>query len=120
MVAVFSGLAHASGACIALAASDYLSVGHRGMLLAQINGQGQVELDPVTRGRLLLALLAIALLGVGLIVMIILGARMVRRRSRLPPFEMHETPLPPKRNLRTQAATDEDTAEQERDRSDPP
>jgi hypothetical protein len=43
------------------------------------------ELDPATRATLLLALLAIILAGVGLIVMVILGARMVRRWSKFTP-----------------------------------
>jgi hypothetical protein len=43
------------------------------------------ELDPATRATLLLALLAIILTGVGLIVMVILGARMVRRWSKFTP-----------------------------------
>jgi hypothetical protein len=42
-------------------------------------------LDPATRATLLLALLAIVLAGVGLIVMVILGGRMVRRWSRFTP-----------------------------------
>ena len=46
------------------------------------------QLDPATRARLLLALLAIVVLGVGLIVLVVLGGRMVRRWSRsLPPSQ---------------------------------
>jgi hypothetical protein len=44
------------------------------------------ELDPATRASLLLALLAIILAGAGLIVMVILGGRMVRRWSRFAPL----------------------------------
>jgi hypothetical protein len=90
-------------------------------LLAQIDApvQGPVELDPVTRGRLMLALLAIAVLGVGLIVMVILGARMVRRRIRLPPQTHYDTPVPPKRIFRPRIAPqdsdDDNTADHEDD-----
>jgi hypothetical protein len=85
-------------------------------LLAQAEAPaaGPVELDPVTRGRLMMALLAIALMGAGLIVIVILGARMVRRRLRLPPLERRETPLPPKRIFRTGQATD-DAADDDHD-----
>lgn len=77
-------------------------------LLAQAEAPAApIELDPVTRGRLMMALLAIALLGVGMIVMVILGARMVRRRIRLPPLERRETPLPPKRIFRSGQAVDD-------------
>ncbi len=86
-------------------------------LVAQIDGPapGPVEIDPVTRGRLLLALLAIALMGIGLIVMVILGGRMVRRRLRLPPIVHHETPVPPKRIFRSSTPSEDDTAEHEDD-----
>jgi len=43
------------------------------------------EMDPATRATLLLALLAIVLVGVGLILMVIMGGRMVRRWSRFTP-----------------------------------
>jgi hypothetical protein len=77
-------------------------------LLAQVEApiQAPVKLDPVTRGRLMMALLAIAVMGVGMIVMVILGARMVRRRLRLPPIVHHETPLPPKRILKPRIVSD--------------
>jgi hypothetical protein len=59
------------------------------------------ELDPATRATLLLALLAIILLGIGLIVMVILGGRMVRRWARLtPPTRVPvRVPTPPPREL---------------------
>jgi hypothetical protein len=59
------------------------------------------ELDPATRATLLLALLAIIVLGVGLIVMVILGGRMVRRWARLtPPSRVPvRVPTPPPREL---------------------
>jgi hypothetical protein len=43
--------------------------------------------------------------------MVILGARMVRRWSRLPPVSHRETPLPPKRILRPRIATDDEDDE---------
>jgi hypothetical protein len=49
------------------------------------------ELDPATRASLLLALLGIILAGVGLIVIVILGGRMVRRWSR---FSTPSRPVP--------------------------
>jgi hypothetical protein len=59
------------------------------------------ELDPATRATLLLALLAIIVLGIGLIVMVILGGRMVRRWARLtPPSRVPvRVPTPPPREL---------------------
>lgn len=89
-------------------------------LLAQVEApiQAPVKLDPVTRGRLMMALLAIAVMGVGMIVMVILGARMVRRRLRLPPIVHHETPLPPKRILKPRSASDETDAEASPDHED--
>ena len=48
------------------------------------------ELDPATRATLLLALLAIIVAGVGLILLVILGAHMVRRWARF------STPTRPK------------------------
>ncbi len=59
------------------------------------------ELAPLTRATLLLALLAIILLGVGLIVLVILGGRMVRRWARLtPPSRVPvRVPTPPPRPL---------------------
>jgi hypothetical protein len=50
--------------------------------------------------------------------MVILGARMVRRRLRLPPITLHETPLPPKRILRPRIATDNAEAEDTTDHED--
>jgi hypothetical protein len=90
------------------------------VLLAQAEApvQAPVELDPVTRGRLMLALLAIAVMGAGLIVMVILGARMVRRRVRLPPMTHHETPLPPKRIFRSRIVTDNADADDTTDHED--
>ncbi len=43
------------------------------------------EMDPATRATLILALLAIVVLGVGMIAMVILGGQMVRRWSRFSP-----------------------------------
>ncbi|HVU87772.1 MAG TPA: hypothetical protein VHD36_10660 [Pirellulales bacterium] len=68
---------------------------------AELPVEPVAELDPATRATLLLALLAIIVLGVGLIVMVILGGRMVRRWARLtPPSRVPvRVPTPPPREL---------------------
>jgi hypothetical protein len=64
------------------------------------------ELDPATRATLLLALLGIVLAGVGLIVIVILGGRMVRRWAR---FTTPSRPAPkPRPHLPIDLSTLED------------
>jgi hypothetical protein len=71
------------------------------------------ELDPATRATLLLALLAIIVLGIGLIAMVILGGSMVRRWARLtPPSRVPvRVPTPPPRELILDPQDDETDAE---------
>ncbi|HUY91895.1 MAG TPA: hypothetical protein VMV10_24355 [Pirellulales bacterium] len=49
-------------------------------------------LEPVMRAKLIMALLALVLLGLGLVVLIVMGGRFARRvaRTPLPPSRMHE------------------------------
>ncbi|MBI2824195.1 MAG: hypothetical protein HYX69_05870 [Planctomycetia bacterium] len=58
------------------------------------------DIDPVTRARLMAALLAIVILGIGLVVMTMMAARMVRRWTRytpppLAPLRKKAPPQPP-------------------------
>ncbi len=63
-----------------------VAAGIAAVLLAAGDGSlGPKQLDPVIRAKLLMALLGIVLLGLGLIVLIVIGARMVRRISRHEP-----------------------------------
>jgi len=68
------------------------------------------ELVSLTRATLLLALLAIILLGAGLIVLVVLGGRMVRRWARItPPSRVPvRVPTPPPRPLLIDDELDDD------------
>ncbi len=72
---------------------------------------GIEKLDPVTRTRVLLGLLAIILLGIGLLAMVVLAARMVRRWARYSPPRMVSTPLPPKPKRAEPLPDDEETTD---------
>lgn len=55
---------------------------------------GLLRLDPPTRARVLMALLAIILVGIFLLAAVLIGARWVRRLLRMPPRPSRVTTLP--------------------------